>query len=320
MLRSQLMNSASAATRISQGSTFHSAASLELIELQNMMWQLKNDVRERKLHRRILSEMDTLDAQLDSLYVMRCKDVFINPVDRKTLLGMLSRLRKIGGPLEPSPLTDPVIADGEQRELFRIRPKRSGEGVMDSGSSDARLDAIVARSIKFAHGLTGRGQQRPRVVHRPPPQRRPSQKPGDVDPERREQEVKRRMGSQYSLGLVQRLQIEQQERAAKREAESRALQRRVVEHRRGLKREEEKRNKAATLIQRRTKEKLSRIDIPLALPPPPPDPLPKSELVLELEAAMKRTTLVRTGPALAAVNAARADRDSASGTRAEGSR
>lgn len=132
--------------------------------------------KRRQLNRE--DETDVLDAQLDAVAVMTSGKAFVNAVDRATLLRLLSEMHKIGSPLEASPLANPVINLGERGpSLFAIRPKRAGEGVMDSGSSNAEIDRVVSRTITFAHRRAQRlkdqqqerQRQRQRAAHRAPP-------------------------------------------------------------------------------------------------------------------------------------------------------
>jgi len=152
-----------------------------------------------------------------------------------------------------SPLSVPEVpAMKENARLFSIRPKRAGDGVMDSGSSDQALDQLVTRTIKFAHNK--QQAQQSTVLHRKPPPPPPPKLPTNPYPER-EQPVRalltrRRMSSQFSLGLVQRLHTEQHVLAVKRAKENRELQQRVIEVKRHAKQMKEEQAKAATLIQK----------------------------------------------------------------------
>lgn len=115
-------------------------------------------------------EIALFDAQMDALVCMTDPRAFINAVDRATLMNLISGMRNLNTPNQPSPLTQPVVNEiDEAPKLFRIRPKRYvGEGQMESGSKDADLNLLVARTITFAHKRKQR-PQRERVPHRTAP-------------------------------------------------------------------------------------------------------------------------------------------------------
>ena len=179
--------------------------------------QQKREATERRQQRSMESEVNTLEAQLDALFLMTSDDAFINRRDRDTLLRLVADMRKLDGSLEKSPLADPVVLHSEQsHEPFR---------------SHTSLDVLASRTLTFAHK---RERLHTRTSHRmatPPPQPALSTPPEPapirpnastiIDEYRqhqalRERAVHRRMTSQFHLGLVQKLHTEQQQRVAER--------------------------------------------------------------------------------------------------------
>ena len=179
--------------------------------------QQKREATERRQQRSMESEVNTLEAQLDALFLMTSEYAFINRRDRDTLLRLIADMRKLDGSLEKSPLADPVVLHSElSHEPFR---------------SHKSLDVLASRTLTFAHK---RERLQKRISHRmatPPPQPVLSTPPGpapiraNADTQKqalRERAVHRRMGSQFHLGLVQKLHAEQQQRAAERAEEDKA--------------------------------------------------------------------------------------------------
>jgi hypothetical protein len=287
MLRQQLLKSSSAINRhVSNNGHDDADALAEKIDAVHVGRQRALRASELSAQRRSVREADVFEARMDALHVLRQEEAFINQVDRGTLLELLSGMRNISQFGSASPLSVPEVpAMKENARLFSIRPKRAGDGVMDSGSSDQALDQLVTRTIKFAHNK--QQAQQSTVLHRKPPPPPPPKLPTNPYPER-EQPVRalltrRRMSSQFSLGLVQRsaipepkrrvtnlrclaqtlndsctlfdrprcrLHTEQHVLAVKRAKENRELQQRVIEVKRHAKQMKEEQAKAATLIQK----------------------------------------------------------------------
>ena len=157
MVRAQLTASVSALDHPNESIVRRSAAQrvkwLDQLEARHQQLRAAEKVRQQQCE----DETDLLTAQLDALSVMTSGKAFINAVDRTTLLKLLSEMRKVAAPNEPSPLTDPVINLGERKpDIFRIRPKAA---VMDSGSSDSAIDTMVTNTITFAHRRNERLKQ-----------------------------------------------------------------------------------------------------------------------------------------------------------------
>ena len=115
--------------------------------------KLKQKAIENRRRIREEDDLDLLDAQMNALSVMMNEKAFINPVDRATLMGLVSNLRNLNAPTEPSPLTAPAVSEiTEGPKIFRIRPSRYvGEEHMESGSRDKDLNLLCARTITYAH-------------------------------------------------------------------------------------------------------------------------------------------------------------------------
>ena len=89
LLRRQLLSSASAVDRLNApGSETHSAWFDELAARER-----RAEAQHRRLEERELHKEDIQRAQLDALEMLRSGKVFINPIDRETLLRLVSGIR-----------------------------------------------------------------------------------------------------------------------------------------------------------------------------------------------------------------------------------
>lgn len=105
LLRRQLLSSASAVDRLNApGSDPHTAWFDELAARER-----RAEAQHRRLEERELHKEDIQRAQLDALEMLRSGKVFINPIDRETLLRLVSGIRSQRLCTEPSPLAEPAV-------------------------------------------------------------------------------------------------------------------------------------------------------------------------------------------------------------------
>ena len=163
MLRGQLVASASA---IDHPSRTPLEVKTELNWLKGLQArQARVEELGQQSRDRAEDEINLFKAQMDASFLMTCGAVFINPVDKITLLGLLSNLRKSHAPLEPSPLTEPEeIILSPPGSPMRSPGSRGGTPKVPrpSSSVDPHAEAMLSRTIKFAHERRRRQEASPR--------------------------------------------------------------------------------------------------------------------------------------------------------------
>jgi hypothetical protein len=107
-------------------------------------------LRENSKREQEMEALNTLGAQLDAIEVMTNGGIFINPVDRTALHGLLSALRKTTVSYEPSPLTRPTSAAADASS------SRAGQGpaalrAANDWTQAAALEAKLSGTISYAH-------------------------------------------------------------------------------------------------------------------------------------------------------------------------
>ena len=113
--------------------------------------EVEEVLRERKMRQARRDEIDTLSARLDALAVMRNGDAFLNAIDKRTLLGLLSGMRKAHDLKAKSPLTDPYIAPLKAKYSPDLYGRKLPANELGSSGRDHNLNKLVENTLSFAH-------------------------------------------------------------------------------------------------------------------------------------------------------------------------
>ena len=105
--------------------------------------EVEEVLRERKMRQARRDEIDTLSARLDALAVMRNGDAFLNAIDKRTLLGLLSGMRKAHDLKAKSPLTDPYIAPLKAKYSPDLYGRKLPANELGSSGRDHNLNKLV---------------------------------------------------------------------------------------------------------------------------------------------------------------------------------
>ena len=206
---------------------------------------------------RVEEEMNVFTAQMDASFLITCGAVFINPVDRVTLLRLLSNLRKSHAPLEPSPLTEPEEPLASSGSLVRSPGSQVGSSVRaatkapkPSSSAGPAAEALLSRTIKFAHerrrreeaspprcpstsrgsGSASRGGSAaiiPMLLAAVPEGSGDRRTREELERVKRQRALQKRICSRYTLQHLQTTHIQQMKRAADEAERIRAVRERV---------------------------------------------------------------------------------------------
>jgi hypothetical protein len=200
--------------------------------------QHKLTLQRKRQHTQQQAEVDTLDAQLDALGVLTCGSIFINPVDRETLLGLIGEMRSLRTPLEPSPLAMPEVkllpppepSSGRSSPAAMLPTSmRRAPGASPPGG-DPLLAAQLSRTITFAHRRRQQQEQAtrsPAARHPPPgtivPIPDATADDGGLSPPPRARAVKRGVRTTYMLQHADKVYREQRRRAKLAEEEGKEV-------------------------------------------------------------------------------------------------
>ena len=194
----------------------------------------KLDATRKRVAHAAQQETATLEAQLDAIFILSSGKFYVNPNDRATLLHLVSSMQSLRLPLQSSPLTAPTL---QMAELAWKR-RNSRDETPASGSNDPVLDALLSKTVNYAHKHRRR-HATPNLVA-PPHGNSPAWRPAPGMPEKAQLDTKavqrrgleRRLQKEYGLThMHDRLLVQRQQNAkAAEEAEKAEKLRLMLEY------------------------------------------------------------------------------------------